>query len=479
MKLIVAVLILLCASQSHAQDNSNQDSSIAIPSTYLSTVSKRIDKINEGLEKVSAATLSKWYKRERKLFRKLARKDSIKAKSLVVQSKLKWEELQQSLKVKNTATHYISSLDTLSTSLQFLASNRSVSMTLEQQKVLVAEINKVKNLQGNFNSTEAVKAYLKERRQALKESLGRLLPKDLKRLNKQAYYYAQEVARYKETLKDKKKVEKKALELLTKTKAYRDFFRRNSELAKLFRLPGGGEDGEGGSPSALSLQGLQTRASVSQALTARFGASPEALSQLREQVASAQGELNALKAKAQSLSQGSFGNGEGEMPEGFKPNNQKTKTFLERLEYGANIQSVKGTSFLPVTSDLGLSVGYKLSDKGAIGIGGSYKLGWGRSLRDLELTSQGIGIRSYVDYKLKGAFFLAGGYEMNYRSAFHSITQLQGYSSWQRSGLVGVSKKYKAGKKLKGNMQLLWDFLSYQQIPRTQAIVFRIGYSIK
>jgi hypothetical protein len=33
------------------------------------------------------------------------------------------------------------------------------------------------------------------------------------------------------------------------------------------------------------------------------------------------------------------------------------------------------------------------------------------------------------------------------------------------------------GKKT-GNMQLLWDFLSYGQTPQTQALKFRVGYTL-
>jgi hypothetical protein len=41
------------------------------------------------------------------------------------------------------------------------------------------------------------------------------------------------------------------------------------------------------------------------------------------------------------------------MPE-FKPNNQKTKSFWKRMEYGLNIQSQKTNAFLPTTSDIAL-----------------------------------------------------------------------------------------------------------------------------
>ncbi|MCW3074638.1 MAG: hypothetical protein JWP69_1707 [Flaviaesturariibacter sp.] len=467
---ITAMLLLLLL---HPGTNA-QDSTVKLPLEYLAAITQKTDALSSKLDTKTQKVLASFQKIEAKLWRRLSRKDSTKATALKQHSAARYKTLQQTLSGATIYAPYNAALDTLKTSLDFLAAAKG-TWQAENKAALSKASASLKELDRSLASTEAVKAYLKERRQALKQSVGKLVPKEMRKLNKQAYYYSQQVAQYKETLKDKKKIERKALDLLTGTKAYKDFFRKNSELAKLFRLPGG--DGE--STGAISLQGLQTRASVSQAITQRFGSSPEVITRLRDQASGAQGQLASLKSKVEQLTAGSFGNGEAELPEGFKPNSQKTKPFLKRLEYGANIQNQKGTSFLPVTSDLGLSLGYKLNDKGAFGIGGSYKLGWGKGFRDLELSSQGVGIRSYLDYKIKGAFFIAGGYEMNYRSAFHSLAQLQAYSAWQRSGLLGVSKKYKAGKKLKGNIQVLWDFLSYQQVPRTQAIIFRIGYSFK
>jgi hypothetical protein len=167
------------------------------------------------------------------------------------------------------------------------------------------------------------------------------------------------------------------------------------------------------------------------------------------------------------------------LPEGFKPNQQKTKTFLQRLEYGANLQTGKGNNLFPVTSDLGLSLDYKISDKSSLGLGASYKLGWGSSWNNISLTHQGIGLRSYIDMKLKGSLYISGGYEQNYRSEIHAIQQLKDYSAWQSSGLIGLSKKYSMKGKIKGEIKLLWDFLSYQQVPRVQAVVFRVGFSLK
>ena len=192
------------------------------------------------------------------------------------------------------------------------------------------------------------------------------------------------------------------------------------------------------------------------------------------QINEGQSQLNKLKDKITKLSSRSD---DGEMPD-FKPNRQKTKSFLKRMELGTNLQTVKSNNFFPSTSDLALSVGYKLNDKSTIGIGSSYKMGWGKDIRHISVTHQGIGLRSFVDVKLRGSIWISGGAEMNYRSQFSNFEILNDYTPWQKSALLGLSKKYQVSKKLKGNMQLLYDFLSKQQIPRTQPVVFRIGYTL-
>ncbi|MEJ0105008.1 MAG: hypothetical protein WDO19_21745 [Bacteroidota bacterium] len=47
----------------------------------------------------------------------------------------------------------------------------------------------------------------------------------------------QQVAEYKETIKDPKKIERKAIDLLSRTKLFQDFMKKNSMLSSLFRMP--------------------------------------------------------------------------------------------------------------------------------------------------------------------------------------------------------------------------------------------------
>ena len=299
--------------------------------------------------------------------------------------------------------------------------------------------------------------------------------KELKKWNKQVYYFNQQLNDYKSLLKDHKRAEKKAMELLSKTKLFRDFLRKNSQLASLFRLPGDPAD----PTSPISFAGLQTRTQVNAIIQQQLLAGgPAAQQQFSQNLQQAQDQLNNWKNK---LTQAGSSGSDDMMPEGFKPNNQKTKSFLQRVEIGTNIQSQKASGLFPATTDIGLSIGYKLTDKSILGIGASYKMGMGKDIRHINITHQGAGLRSFIDWKIKGSFWMSGGYEMNYRNAFRRIDVLKDLDAWQQSGLIGLSKVISLKTKFfsKTKLQLLWDFMSYQQLPRTQPILFRVGYAIK
>lgn len=450
-------------------------SQLKSPEKYLVVVSSKAENLQEKLDKKSKKALTQMRKDEEKLLKKLSKIDSLAAMNIFGNADEQYKQLQEKLKKTSALSHYIPKLDSLSTSLDFLGQHSQfLSQAKDAKEKLQDAIEKTKALKEQLQKAEDIKKFLKERKQYLKEQLEKFgLAKDLKKINKQVYYYQQQVNEYVAILKDPKKVEKKVLELLSRTKLFQDFFRKNSMLASLFRMPGDPND-----PAYLqSLSGLQTRAQVNNLIQQQIqSAGANGMQQYRQSLQSAQSQLNELKSKV--LKAGS-GSSDDIMPEGFRPNSQKTKGLLKRLELGTNLQTQRATSFFPVTTDLGMSIGYEINDKSVIGIGGSYKLGLGRGWDRIRLTSEGAGIRSFVDIKLKGSFWLSGGFEANYRSAFSDFIQLQDKTKWQQSGLIGLSKTISVKSKFfkKTKAQVFWDFLSQQQVPRTQAVVFRMGYN--
>lgn len=440
------------------------------PAKYAAQVSEKVSSLEDKLVKKSVKTLEKLQMSEEKIYNKLLKgKDSLIAKSKLAEVKIKYASMKEAITkpaILEKAKQYIPKLDSLSTSLKFLHENSAGG------KVKDALV-KVSSLQGKLDKAEDIKAFIKERRELLKQQLEKLgMLKELKKINKQVYYYAAQIKEYKELLKDSKKLERKTLELLSKTKLFKDFMRKNGMLASFFPMPGGGLDSR---TAQTGFAGLQTRSQLNTYLVQTGMTTANPVSQLQGNIQDVQSTIGQLRNKVNQLTGGS---NTLDMPD-FKPNNQKTKSFLQRLEYGTSFQSQKADRFFPTTSDIGLSVGYKLNDKSIVGIAASYKVGWGRGFDQIRITHQGMGLRSFFDWKIKGSLWITGGYEQNYRTLFNSIEQLRNLSAWQQSGLLGISKNISLKTKIlkQTKLQLLWDFLSYQQLPRTQPLVFRVGYS--
>jgi len=334
----------------------------------------------------------------------------------------------------------------------------------------------LQTLQAKMQDADQVRDYIRQRKEQIHDYISQhggmagALDKDYQSMKEDLYSYSQSVRQYKEILNDPDKLEQKALNLLNKLPAFQDFMKQHCQLARLFNLPS-----NYGSPEALA--GLQTRDEVSALIQGRVvSAGAGGPAALQSSMQAARSKLQSYKEKLNQLGRGS---GDIEMPD-FTPNDQKTKTFWKRLEYGVNFQTAHNSAYFPTVSDFGLSVGYRCGTRITISIGGSYKLGWGNGINHIAFTSQGIGLRSGLDVKIGGSFFATGGFEYNRTVPFRSMQQLHQWDQWNRSGLLGISKTVSMKSLVfkKTRLQLLWDFLSYSQVPKTQAIVFRVSYML-
>ena len=414
-------------------------------------------------------------KMEMKMKEKLARVNPDKAKEIFFNAKQKYNELEQRLMNKTPLKRFIPSFDTMLSSVKFLQqSPQLLTDAKDAQQKITDAIKKVNGLDQQFQRAEDIGNFIKERKQFLKSQLQGLgFSKELKKLSKKSYYFQAQISEYAETIKNKKKAEKKALELLGKTRLFKDFMSKHSFLARLFPMP------DNDSPLQTSpggFAGLQTRLQVSSFIQQAGLSGPNALSQMQQNIQGAQGQLTELRNKIAQL--GGTGGDDLEIPD-FKIKSLKTKSFIKRLEYAANFQSQKSVRFFPNTTNVGLTIGYRLNTKSVVGFGVNYRLGLGRGWKHIKLTHEGIQLVSYVDWKIKGAVGLSGGYEQNFHAQFKKIDELKQLSGWQQSGLLGiyrtVSLKTKFFKNTK--FRLLWDFLALRQVPKTKALLFRVSYN--
>ncbi len=483
-KAILCTIIITSLGLCHiyGQDNtftSDPGKTQGLPSSFLNRIQSRTAALDRQLTRQTEKYLERLAHREARLKEKLSRVDSNAARSLFADASNQYAALSGKLTHDTgSATLHLSGeyqpyTDSLQGMLKFLKTPPpGLNVNASQ---LQSSLRQLQTLQAKMQDADQVKEYIRQRKQQIAQylqqhtNLTNLLGKDYQGMNQDIYYYSQQVREYKETLNDPGKLTKEALTILNKVPAFQTFIKENSQLAGLFNLPANYNN-------TASLAGLQTRTQVAELINqqvAAAGTSGQAA--LQSNLQSAQSQLDGYKDKLSKLGSGS---GDIDMPD-FKPNEQKTKTFWHRLEYGTNFQTTRNNYAFPTISDFGLSVGYKINDRSTVGIGASYKLGWGNGIQHIAFSSQGAGLRSFMDVKIKGSFFATSGLEYNYTTPFRSMQQLRQWDNWTKSGLLGVSKtvsmKGRVFKKTK--LQLLWDFLSYQQVPRTQPVIFRINYT--
>ena len=486
-RLMLLVVLMHLVAGDYCIAQSSPDSMIAMSSKlqgkYLDAVSAKSTKASEQIDRQTEKYLAKLEKQEQKIKRKLAKLDSSAATRVFGDMEKRYSDIQGKVKGKagsltQRGQQYFPWLDSASTSLKFIDNNPMLANIKDGAVQVKKAIGKVKELQNQFRQAESARDFIRQRKEYLKEQLRTYnnLGGELKKYNQTAYYYSQQINEYREVLNDPDKAEKKVLELLRKLPAFKDFFSKNSFLARII-----GNDipvNAGAMAGTATTVGLQSRLAVEQMIQSQIGnGGPNVQGMLQQNVHSAQSIMDMLRDKISSLG-GNSNSPDLEMPE-FNVNPQKTKTFMQRLEYGANLQTTRSNYYFPTTTDIAVSLGYKINNKSTAGIGLGYKAGWGKDIKHISFSSEGVSFRSFLDVKLKGSFYVSGGLEYNYQQSFYAANELYDLNKWQKSGLLGMSKiislKTKVLKKTK--IQFLWDFLSYSQRPVTQPLKFRVGYS--
>jgi hypothetical protein len=487
LKIIYTIFLLIVTVTCIAQEQ--KKSLFDLPDKAIASLTKKYQNLDKQIEKETENYIVKLEKQEAKLQKKLHTKDSTKAKEQLAGMQEHYKKLRARMQKATTnpqlANEYFPQVDSVATTAKYLLASNPNNASLKELNQSIA------TMQSKLQASVDIKRMMKTRKDQLRNQLKDLgVTKQLDGISKETFYYKQQIAEYKTLLKDKDKAQQKLLGLVRESNVFKDFMKKNSFLAKLFP-----QQGAGGASNVFPA-GLQTREEILNELQTRFGSNnPLANGSgvggggnfIQDQLNKAKTGFNKLKQDANKAGDNVA---DADMPN-FKPNTQKSKSFLKRLDFGMNMQSVKSNVMLPTTSDIAITVGYKLNDKSTIGIGAAYKLGWGNGWQDIKLSTQGWGCRSFVDVKLfpkakqgVGRLFknlwISGGYELNYLSELkeknNPFSSIQ-YSVWQESALMGLSKKYSKGKK-KAQVQLLYNFLYKQTIPQQQPLVFRVGWGL-
>ena len=491
-------LLCLGLTIGHAQSvDSLAGKALHFPSRLISRIQSKAAGLNQTLTSQTQSYLQKMAHREDRLRRKLATVDSAGAQQLFAGSAQQYAALSAQVKSDTGSRQrpfsgaYPAYLDSLQGTVAFLRQHPEMlqgggggqtageipSGGAEAARLakLQSAGTQLQTLQAKMGDAGMAKAYIQQRKQLIGQYIAQhsnlqgLLGSSYAGMNKEAYYYSQQLRQYQDMWNNPGQLEQRALALVNRSPGFQQFMKTNSMLGGLFNVPAG-------YATEQAVSGLQTKSQVAQVVQGQVSAGGAGgATALQSNLQSAESKLDNYKSKLSQLGQG---NGDLDMPD-FKPNDQKTKTFLKRLEYGVDFQTTRNNYYFPTVTDFGLSLGYKLGHDNVIGVGASYKLGWGNGIQHIAFSSQGVGLRSYLQIKIKGSFSATGGFEYNYTTPFANFQQVKQLQYWTRSGLIGVTKTVSMKNRTfsKTSLSLLWDFLSYQQTPPTQPFLFRIGYN--
>lgn len=474
------ISIPLSAEKQTTAPDSIPTNLIKIAPQYLAAVDKKINKYNTAVTGKIEKTLTRLAKWESKIKKVLEKADPPTAARLFGNNQTSFnsllEKYRESKKITDDYTAQFSHYrDKLNTQVNYLQTQRTL-LTQKGKKLRTDTLlAAIKQMNEQTDNAEYLETFIKERRKQLMDEAYKIVGKSkyFTKLNKESYYYIESIRNYKTILSDSKKTEELVARLLQKIPAFKEFTAQNSPLSGVFPSLGGFSlAGNGGNIPIVN--GLVPRADVQQFMTNSGMNAALLISQLQGQSGGAGMEMSSLTNKLEEAKETLASL---ELPK-LKVNTQKTKTFRQRIQTDLDLDFGKSNNFLPATANTGLMIGYKLSDKQTAGIGLNYKLGLGNGWKDIRFSNEGLGLRTYVRWKMKYDIYLQANGEWTYMLRFNNIEVLKERTNWQAAALGGISKSYKISKKIRGNFQLLYNFLHNRTYPYSQPLVIRMGYGL-
>lgn len=506
--------------------NSNSSENLSCNAHYIRKVCNKSFKLNKRIHRAERKYLRKIESDEKKLQKKLCRVNTgladyffkysfstnLKMRNLANDYASKNNILKRTAKVReiasreNNSVEYFPMLDSLETVIKFYEQLNEKDPDKKITIQLAEAIEQITDAKKSLNQINGLQKYLRKRKIQLGAALKKYpeLSDELKSYDKSTYYFKEQINEYKNIFKEPSKIEEKVLKEIKSNYDYGTFFSKNNLLAKIFSNPyqqkgidflktnletaklkdaipdikqteelmqqNGMTLGENAVKAIDLKEGIpdikQTEDLMQQSVKA-MGDNPNKL--IEANMSDMHSKMNKLKTEFSGLSNA------GDIPD-FKPNPLKTKRFSDRMEYGLNFQFAQGTLFVPVSGEIGISVGYKITTTFNVGLTSFYRAGFGDGLRKFEWKSNGWSYGAYAEQQLKGIISAYVTYERDFYPNVSYRNEVLNKSVWKNSALIGLKLKIKTKKKYGYSMTLLYDFINEQKIPFTPALVYRFGW---
>lgn len=163
-----------------------------------------------------------------------------------------------------------------------------------------------------------------------------------------------------------------------------------------------------------------------------------------------------------------------------RPNRMKGKPFKERLVLGMTLQVHQDKT---PNLDLSPFAAYRWTERLSFGLGGNYRVMTKDRFKGLTRMDEVYGARAFSEFNLYKGIFVHAGYEMMRAPrkeplSFNGKAEDVG-NTWVDGLLIGAGKDYRIARYVKGNMQVLYNFLDEVNSPYRNKVMVRLGFSFQ
>lgn len=506
--LLFAVL-LLCRGIVHGQE---MEESVRYAQQYLDSRTGSLDQYLGRSGKIQQRLLKKLQRRETRMLRKLAAKDSALYYQYVQQGASydsiaalakDTSALQKLTAKKNSLT------DSLKGVLRFLQHQTGKlggAGDLADKAGLPTEYTgKLDQLQQQLNGQQKIDDLIKQRTASLENMAAGNKLGGIQGIQKQVYYAGEKMKAFKQMADDPDEAEEEALEYLQGTEGFAKYLNSGN--------PAFGGLGNDATAEDLQRMGYQTKGQVNAMLQQKLGNNlGQVQQQMAAQVQEYQDKLNDVTGKIgdakKSLEEGKQTLQEARQAKdqlkhiekpAFKKNPERGKPFWQRLETQYNFQTFRATpdGLRPAMLELGASVGFKHTPRLSYGLGLALSAGPGQNWQNIRFTYEGVTVRAYADWRWQYGFSLQAGYERAFRPANRPYLPEQqdnaaagtnnpaaakpnnalreAFGGQQQVAYIGIMKRYKISSKWNGTFLIGYNVL-WQQEGMRSPFLLRFGW---
>ena len=504
--LFIAIVLTLAATAIsgtlHAQAQETVENSEQA-AAYLDSRTSALDKYLERSEGIQQRLLRRLKKKEARMMKKLAAKDSVLFQRYL-ELPLTYDSIanlsKDTVALQQKAGRRNATIDSLKGIQQFIQKQNSklnAAGDLTGTNIPGGDYtSKITGLQSRLNAEQQVKDLIQQRSNALEQLTGGKNIAGLQSIQKDVYYAREKIKAWKTLADDPDEAEEKAMEYLQGVEGFDSYLNTNKNAF----------GGLGNNASATDLQnmGYQTKGQVNKMLQEKFGNNLQAVQQsMSEQVQQFSEKLNGITDKVkeaknavsdarQSLAEAKAAKDQLnhiEKPT-FTKNPERGKPFWQRLETQYNFQTMRATAegLRPAMLELGVSVAFKHTPKLSYGIGLATSIGLGQNWQNIKLSYEGISTRAYADWIILYGFSVQTGYEQIFRPLNRRYLEEQAapnnpqplqtdntlktaFGGGQQSAYVGIMKRYRINSKWNGTFLAGYNILYHQSNLRTPFMI--------